>query len=1016
MAFTDTFIKKPVLSIAITLAIFIVGLICFNRLAVRQFPVVNLPVITIKTVYPGANPRVMEGFVTQPIQQAIDGVEGIDYITAENTQNSSTIVVWFHIGTNIDNALTEITANISSVRWKLPRDINDPQISKGGMGAPVLFLAIGSDNLSQAAIADYVNRNIVPRIQGLNGVQGALVYAANYAMRLWLNPLKMQAQGITADQIATAVDAQNLQAPLGKLENANEEFDLLSNSGMSTAKEFNSMVLRRDQDGHMVRLRDVGQAVLGEQSSDITGRTGLFKNTVILGVVPQNTANSIALSQQVRSMIPGIKQKMPPGISMAILWDTSKFSVASIHLVIETIWEAIICVMIVIFLFLGSFRALITPVVTIPLSLIGASIFMYAFGFSLNTFTLLAFVLAIGLVVDDSIVVLENIHRHIEMGKERFQAAKDATREIFVPIVAMTLVVAVVFIPIAFTSGIISPLFQEFGLTLSITVILSGFFALILTPLMCAHLFKSASNQGKIVATIDRAFQFVESGYRYLLNGVFKVRPLVILTYLLVISACFFIFFQLHSELIPDEDQGVALGIGQGPTSASKAYLNRYATKLADIVKKAPELQNYGVVTGFNGRTSIISFLIMRPHRAGDRTEDQVLMDLDQQFAKISGLQLFAMNRPALADVTGFSQPVQFVVQTTGSYAELYKAVQGMLKEIAKNPNLMNVRTDLLINKPDFNVQVNRARAANLGVPVKSITSTLGLLLGQPTIGWYAMNGWSYPVIPQLMSQFYQLPRDLNLLAVRSLSGNLVQLSNLVTFNEVTVPASLNQFQELRSDTITANLGHGYSEGQAVSYLEGVADKMLPRDMKYDFAGTMREFVEQSGQQGMIFISALLAIYLLLTIKFDSFMDPLIVMLSVPLSTLGAMFAMYLSGFTLNIYTQIGLVMLIGLISKHGILIVNFANHLQKENNLSIHDAVLLAAKIRLRPILMTTGAMIFGSIPLALASGAGHEALKQIGLVLIGGLSFGSLMTLFVVPTFYTFLAKNFSKVPVAE
>lgn len=1011
MAFTDTFIKKPVLSIAITLAIFVVGLICFNRLAVRQFPVVNLPVITIKTVYPGANPRVMEGFVTQPIEQAIDGVEGVDYITAQNTQSNSTIVVWFHIGTNIDDALTEINSDISSVRWKLPKDINDPSISKGGMGAPVMFLAVGSNSLPQAAVADYVNRNIVPRIQGLDGVQGTLMYAANYAMRLWLNPLEMRAQGVTADEVSAAIAAQNLQAPLGKLENSREEYDLLSNSGMTTAKEFNELVLHRDANGHMVRLKDVGLAQLGEEASDISGETSLFKNTVILGVLPQNTANSIALSRQIRQMIPGIREKMPPGIGVGILWDTSKFSVKSIHLVVGTIWEAIVCVMIVIFLFLGSFRALITPVVTIPLSLIGASMFMYFFGFSFNTFTLLAFVLAIGLVVDDSIVVLENIHRHIEMGKERFKAAMDATREIFVPIVAMTLVVAVVFIPIAFTSGIISPLFKEFGLTLSITVILSGFFALILTPLMCAHLFKDTLSQGKIVGTIDRIFQRIESSYRYLLNGVFKVRPLVILTYLLIIAACFFIFFQLHSELIPDEDQGVALGIGQGPTSASKAYLQRYANAMANIVKKAPELKSYGVVTGFGGRTSVISFLIMRPHQPGDRTEDQILMNLDQQFAKISGLQLFAMNRPALADVTGFSQPLQFVVQTTGSYNELYNTVQKMLKLIAQNPNLQNVRTDLLINKPDFNVQIDRTRAANLDVPVKSITSSLGLLLGQPTIGWYGMNGWSYPIIPRLMSQFYRLPRDLNILSVRSLNGKMVQLSNLVKINEVTVPASLNQFQELRSDTISANLAHGYSQGQAVAYLQSIADKLLPKDMKYDYAGTTREFIQQSGQQVMIFVSALLAIYLLLTIKFDSFMDPLIVMLSVPLSTLGAMFAMYMAGFTLNIYTEIGLVMLIGLISKHGILIVNFANYLQKLNNLTIHDAVLEAAKIRLRPILMTTGAMVFGSIPLAVSTGAGHEALKQIGIVLIGGLSFGSLMTLFVVPTFYTFLAKDFSK-----
>jgi multidrug efflux pump len=1010
MAFTDTFIKKPVLSLAITIAILLVGFICFTRMPVREYPVVNLPVVTIKTVYPGANPRVMAGFVTQPIQQAISGVDGIDYMTAQNTQNNSIIVVWLHVGTNIDHALTQINSDISSIRWKLPKNINDPEIKLGGMGAPVMFLDAGSDTASDANVADYMNRNLVPRIQGLPGVQGVMIYAANYAMRLWLDPVKMHAQDISAGDVMKAVQAQNVQAPLGKLENSQEEYDLLSNSGLTKASQFNNLVLRRDSNGHLVRLKDVGHAALGEQASDIDGRTGFFKNSVILGVLPQNTANSIQLSKQIRAMLPDLRKKLPPGIGIKILWDTSLFSIHSIHLVVETIWLAILCVMIVIFCFLGSVRALVTPVVTIPLSLIGTSMFMFAAGFSFNTFTLLAWVLAIGLVVDDSIVVLENIHRHIEMGKERFQAAMDATREIFVPIVAMTLVVAVVFIPIAFTSGIISPLFQEFGLTLSITVILSGFFALILTPLMCAHLFKDTLHQSKIVTLIDRVFERIESGYHYLLNGVFKVRPLVIVCVIGVLAACAFIFTQLHSELIPDEDQGVALGIGQAPTSASKAYLAKTSGELANIVKKQPELQSYGVVTGFTGRTSVISFLILRPHQPGDRTEDQILGDLNMQFSKVPGLKLFAMNRPALADVTGFSAPVQFVVQTTGNYNQLYDVVQKMLKKLSQNPNLLNVTTDLLINKPDYNVQINRSRAAVLGVPVTSITSSLGMLLGEPTIGWFDMTGWSYPIIPRLLPKYYQLPNNLNILTVRSDSGKMVPLSNLVTTQEETVPASLNQFQQLRSDTISANLAHGYSQGQAISYLESVAKQVLPNDMKYDFAGTTREFVQESGQEIMIFLSALMAIYLLLTIKFDSFMDPLIVMISVPLSTLGALFAIYVSGFTLNIYTKIGLVMLIGLISKHGILIVNFANHLQKSEKYDVRTAVLEAAKIRLRPILMTTCAMVFGSIPLAAASGQGHEALTQIGIVLIGGLSFGSLLTLFVVPTFYTLLAKKFN------
>ena len=1011
MSFTDLFIKKRVLAVAVSLAFLLVGLICYLRLPVREFPVVNLPIITITTDYPGAGPDVMEGFVSQPIEQAISGIDGVDYITAQNTQGESSITISLHVGADIDAALTEINTDISSILWKLPQGINDPQVTKGGMGAPVFFVNFGSNNpnISEAAVTDYVTRNIVPRIQSLMGVQSINVYASNYAMRLWLDPYKMTANKTSADDVMTAVNNANLQAPLGKLENNQEEFDLLSNASLSNADQFNKLVIKRDSDGHIIRLSDIGYAALGEEASNVDSFTDAFKKSIIIAVLPQNTANNIQLADAIYQMLPDIKKKMPPGMGVSILWDTSKFSRHAIHLVYTTIWEAVFCVMVVIFLFLGSFRALFTPVVTIPLSLIGATVFMYMLGFSLNTFTLLAFVLAIGLVVDDSIVVLENIHRHIEMGKNSLTAALDAAREIFVPIIAMTLVVAVVFVPIAFTTGIIAPLFQEFGLTLSITVLLSGLFALILSPMMCANLFQDTKKESRLTHVINKTFDKISATYSRWLTTVFNYRKTVIFCVFLVFCACATIISELPSELIPDEAQGVVLGVGKAPASASQAYMTKYAYQLEAANKTVPELDHYGVVTGFGGRTSIISFLIMRDPQSGDRTEEQILADLGPKFANIPGVFLFPMNRPALADVTGFNPPVQFVVQTTGSYQQLYDIVQKMRVRIAQNPNIIDVQTDLDISKPDINILINRDRAADLGVTIKSVTDTLGMVLGEPTIGWFGMNGWSYPIIPRLMPQYYQLPQDLtNLTVSSSTSGQFIPLANLVTLHDETVPDSLNQFQQLRSETISANLAPGYSQGQALTYLDGIANELLPSDMKYDFAGTSREFVQASGQAIIIFVTALMAIYLLLTIQFDSFLDPLIVMISVPLSTLGALVAIHWSGFTLNIYTKIGLVMLIGLISKHGILIVNFANYLQEAKGYDIRTAVLEAAKIRLRPILMTTGAMVVGAIPLALASGQGHEALHQIGLVIIGGLSFGSILTLFVVPTFYTLLAKK--------
>ncbi len=1005
-AFTDIFIKNKVYSLAITIAIFLIGVIAYNRLPLRQYPVIDLPVITITTTYPGANPDIMEGFVSTPIEQALAGLIDVDYITAENTQGQSVITIWLKDGSMAPEVLTKVNTRVNSVMWQLPKGILDPSITEGSPGNPCLYIAIGSNTASSGAIHDYIIRAIMPKFDSVTGVQDLKIYSATYAMRLWLDPYAMTAHHVTADDVINAVNNNTLQAGIGIIRGPLEEFSLNSNASLVTAKEFNKLVINH-HGNTITRIRDIGYAKLGEQEASIASRAEGYKYSAIIAVVPHDKANNIEVTNTLLSLLPEIKSKLPPNMHLKVLWNPTKFSEASVKLVYDTIWQSVLLVVIIIFLFLGTLRALLIPIITIPLSLIGVCGIMLALGYSLNVFTLLAFVLAIGLVVDDSIVVLENIHRHMQLGVNSFKAAIDATREIAIPVIAMTLVVAVVFVPIALTQGLTGKLFREFGLTLSMTVLLSGLFALILSPMMCSELLKSNTGHQKFSQKIDHIMEAVETRYKNMLSKLVNSRVFMILVYLVVLIIFVVVFLAIPHELLPSENQGVILGIGIAPTSASKYYLNDAGNKMAKIFSKIKEAEDFGIVRGFGGPTNLIAFVVLRDHQKGDRTESQLISYLQPRLGKIAMVQAFPMNRPQLADVTGLTSPVQFVLQTYGSYSSLYSATNKLMALIKQNPKIVDIRSDLKINKPQIKVNINRDRAADLGVPINEITDTLGIFLGQPMIGWFALDGESYPIIPQAIRKYRLNPQDIYKINVRTASGKFVTLSNLVTLQQETVPQSLNQFQQLRSATIDANLQHGYTLGQALDYIRHAAQHVMSHNMQYDYAGTSRRFVQASGALEMIFIIVLAAVYLMLAIKFNSFVDPLIVMLSVPLAITGALIAMHWAGYTMNIYTQIGLIMLVGLISKHGILIVNFANHLQEEGY-SIKQAAIEASRIRLRPILMTSAAMVFGAIPLAVASGDGSESLRQIGLVIIAGLGLGSLMTLFILPTFYCMMASK--------
>lgn len=1007
MKFLDVFIKKPVWALALALAIGLLGVFALTKLPPREFPVFTPSKITITTQYPGASPKVMEGFISTPIQSAIASVHGIDYMSASNKQGQSTVTVKLFQGYDIDKALTQINTRIASIMWKLPKGILNPSIVQQPSSSSAIYLGLTSNTLSLETVSNYFNQQLKPFLQNIKGVQFILDFGMrDYAMRIWLSPSKMAKHGVTPLEVAKAIDEYNTQPAIGQLKDNNVSYNLTANGLLKTPAEFDDIVVKRTP-SYLVRLKDVGHAALGTRNDDqaayINGKIG-----VVLGIAPDSTTGNIQLADKILKLLPEIRARAPKGLDVSVLWNTSQFSKESVHNVILTIGLAILFVIIVVSLFLGSLRAIAIPFMTIPLSLLGAVGVLLIINFTLNAMTLLAFALAIGLVVDDAIVVLENIHRHIEAGMHRFEAAIKGLHEIAPAIFVMTLVVAVVFVPIAFTTGITGVLFQEFAFTLSITVLFSGLFALVLSPMMSSRMLHHAKSQS-FGAKVDKVFTRTANIYQWLLVKVIKFRLIVVTVLVLVLIVLFALFKSTPSALLPQEDQGVILGIGIAPTYASIQYSERSAKQMMDLFDKVPERESYGVVIGWTGLVSqVVSFLVLKQHQPGMRTENQIIGQLAGQLAKIPGVSAFPMNRPPLLDVSGFSQPVGFVLQTTGSYEQLYHVVQAVEKDAESNPHFINVQDNLKISKPSFAITINRIKAADLGVPVKRITDTLNLLLGKPIIGWFASNGWSYPVVPQAIKSFRMNPESLQQVYVRSDAGKLVELSNLISFKGEVQPQTLNQFSQLRSATISANLTQGYTLGQALTFLQQSASRHMTSDMSYTYSGESRIFKRESGEMGMLFLGALLAVYLLMVAKFSSFVDPFIVLISVPLSMIGAFAAMRCIGADLNIYTQIGLLMLIGLISKQGILIVDFANHIQANEKKPILEAVIEASVIRLRPILMTTFAMVFGAIPLVFSRGAGHTALQQIGAVIIGGLIVGSLFSLFVIPTIYTLLGRK--------
>ena len=1009
MQLPELCIRRPVFATVMSLVLLLVGVVSYGRLTVREYPNIDEPVVSISTSYPGASATIVESQVTQVLEGSVAGIEGIDTIESTSRAESSRITIRFNLGLDMAAAASDVRDRVSRVRRQLPDEISEPVISKVEADAqPIIFLVFRSDGMSALELTDYVSRYVIDRFKNLTGVADVQIYGERrYAMRVWLDSDRLAGYGLTVQDIESAIRNQNAEFPAGRIESSDRELTVLSKTGLRTPEEFANIIIKTVE-GYPVKLGDIARV---EQGAEDQRRDSRYNGqpSITVGVIKQAVANPLDVSHAVREVLPRVNESLPEGLSVEIGNDSSVFIERSIAAVFTTIAEAIALVVLVIFFFLRSFRASVIPIVTIPVSLIGAFALMYAAGLTINTLTLLAMVLAIGLVVDDAIVMLENIYRHVEEGMAPMAAAMRGSREIGFAVVAMSLTLAAVYAPVAFTPGRTGRLFMEFALTLAGAVLISGFVALTLTPMMSSKLLRHQESHGRIFRIIEGGITGLERGYGRLLERALRMRFLVIAVALAVACGGAFYFTLLKSELSPVEDRGTVRISGTAPEGSTLAYTQRYAGQVESLIDSVPEIRSVLIISGQPDVTQFMGFGRLEDWSDRERKQQEIVSSLQPRLQRIPGIQAFASNLPSLG-VRGGGRPVQFVIQSSGSYEDLNEMANRMLERIDSYPGLTNVESDLNLNKPELSVDIDRDKVADLGLDIAVIGRTLETLLGGREVTRYEVDGEQFDVIVQLAAEERASPETLSRIFVRSGTGEMIQLSNLVKISETVVPKELRRFNQLRAVTIEANLAEGYTIGEGLAFLDQAARETLPAAALTDVTGQSREFRTASSNLAIMFVLALMFIYLVLSAQFESFRDPLIIMLTVPLSMAGALAALHYTGGTLNVYSQIGLVTLVGLITKHGILIVEFANQKQAQG-LDRLAAVKEAAGLRLRPILMTTGAMVLGAVPLAIAHGAGAESRQQIGWVIVGGLTLGTLLTLFVVPTVYSLVGRTHAR-----
>ena len=1034
MKFTDIFINKPVLAMVVSLFILLLGLRSFNELNVRQYPELQNAVVTVSTAYYGADADLMQGFVTTPLEREVASAEGIDYLTSTSAAGISTIQAYIRLDYDANEALTQIAAKVNKLRSQLPAESEDPVIDlQQGQQIAAMYVSFASEQLDNNQITDYLMRAVEPRIATIPGVQRAdILGAGTFAMRVWLKPDRMAALGVTASDVHAALQANNVLSALGSTKGQMVAVDLTARTDLRSAEEFRRLIVR-EQDGAIVRLGEIADVELGSEnygtSVRINGDAATF-----MGIFVSPDANSLEVIEEVRKVWDSeIVPQLPEGIVATIPYDSTESIQDAINEVVKTIIEAVVIVIVVIFLFLGSLRSVVIPAVTVPLSLVGALFLMLLMGFTINLLTLLAMVLAIGIVVDDAIIVLENIHRHIEEGMSPHDASIKGARELAWPVVAMTTTLVAVYLPIGFQGGLTGVLFTEFAFTLAGSVLLSGIIALTLSPMMCAKLLKPHSAHGKtrLESWLDARFDWLRTGYERRLHSALETRGVIAVFGALVLVSCVFLYMTAPKEPAPLEDEGFIFAVGSADAYTTLDYVERYTEELETAVKEIPEVNDFFLFNGgFGGgggaSNSAMGGFVLKPWSERDRSTNQVLQQaLQPKLGSITGLNTFALVPPSLPSAGGDGGGGEFLVLGIGSLQQLNELSDAILQKAMESRRFIFLDKDLKIDKPRIEVQIDREKAAMLGIDMRTLAADMAAMLSGGYVNRFAMENRSYRVIPQVQRSDRLNAAQLENYYTRTRDGQLVPLSTLVTLKETAQPQTLKRFQQLNAVGITFAPRPGVSKGEALRVLEQAAAEVLPQGYSVDYAGESRQFKQEGAAMLVTLAFALIAIFLVLAAQFESFRDALIMLITVPMAISGALLVLNalalvagvlqftgveaFPGMSINIYTQVGLVTLIGVIAKHGILIVEFANKLQQQG-LSKREAIEQATGIRLRPVLMTTAALVFAMVPLLIANGPGAAARFSMGMVIAAGMTIGTAFTLFVLPAVYLYLARDHS------
>jgi len=1003
MNFTDFFIRRPVLATTVSLLIVVLGLRSLFNLPVNQYPRTQNAVVTISTTYYGADAQTVAGFITQPLESAIAQAQGIDYLSSSSSSGVSTITATLRLNYDANRALTEINTQVNSVKNQLPAQAQVPVLTvQTGQTTDAMYMGFYSDTLPTNNVTDYLLRVVKPKLDSIEGVQTAeLLGARQFALRAWLDSNKMAAHGITAADVSAALSNNNFLAALGSSKGQMVTIPLTAGTDLHTVDEFKKLAVKQNGDA-IVHLEDVATVTLGSENYDFNVAFSGVRS-VFIGIKVAPEANILDVAKRVRNAFPDIRSQLPAGLTGQIVYDSTDFINTSIREVIKTLVEALLIVTVVIFLFLGSLRAVLVPVIAMPLSLIGTFFIMLMLGYSINLLTLLALVLAIGLVVDDAIIVVENVDRHMREGSSPLDAALIAGRELGSPILAMTIVLIAVYVPIGFQGGLTGALFTEFAFTLAGAVAVSGVVALTLSPMMCSRFFNSEQDSSRFVHAIDRTFESIRQTYQRTLHSLLKTWPVMIVLGGLLIVLLLVMFKMSQSELAPEEDQGIVLSQVVGSPTATSDQMQTYADQIFKIGKSMPEYTQMFQITGVPTLNAGIGGVLLKPWDQRSRSAHQIQQDLQARWNKVAGARVAAFQFPPLPGSSGL--PVQFVITTTEPFENLNEVAQQVLEKAKASGKFYFVDTDLKIDKPQATVTLDRDKIAALGLTQQDVGNALSSALGGGYVNYFSIDGRSYKVIPQVLQTDRLNPAQVLDYYIKAPGGGMLPVSTVASLKYEVVPESITRFQQLNSVTLSGVSGS--SQGDVLQFMRDTVKQVAPTGYTVDYSGQSRQYIQESGGFLVTMLFAVVIVFLALAALFESFRDPIVILVSVPLALFGAMIFIFLGFSSMNIYTEVGLVTLMGLISKHGILIVEVANQL-RNTGLSKLDAIVGAATIRLRPILMTTAAMVFGVVPLVIAFGAGAAGRHAMGLVIFTGLSIGTLFTLFVVPAMYMFLASN--------